>query len=73
MGINRSLSRSSAAPAAGGGAYQTGAQVASNSVRGQSGAGAWTPTVTHLFILIILEIAAFAALRYAFGIVSRTV
>lgn len=72
MGINRTLSRSSAAPAAGGGAYQTGAQVAANSSR-QTGAGAWSPTVTHLFVLIIIEIAAFAALRYAFGIVSRAV
>ena len=71
--IDRSRSRTNVAAAPGGGAFQSGAAVAAASIRSQTGASKWTPTVSHLFILIILEIAAFAALRYAFGVLSRAV
>lgn len=71
--IDRSRSRTNIAASPGGGAFQSGAAVAANTVRGQTSASKWTPTVTHLFVLIILEIAAFAALRYAFGVLSRSV
>jgi hypothetical protein len=73
-GIDRTKSRTSAVnPPGAVGAYQRSDVVASNTVRGQAGTGAWTPTVTHLFVLIILEIAAFAALRYAFGQLSKSI
>lgn len=71
--IDRSRSRSSAAPAPGGGTYQSGAAVAAGSIRSQSQGSSWNPTIVNLFILIILEIAAFAALRYAFGVLSKSV
>lgn len=31
-----------------------------------AGAGAWTPTILNLLVLITLEIAGYVALRYAF-------
>lgn len=31
----------------------------------------WSPTVAHLLVLIVLEVVAFAAIRYAFRIVQR--
>jgi hypothetical protein len=71
--INRTNSRTNVAAAPGGGAYQNGAAVAANSVRGQASSAKWTATVTNLFILIILEIGAFAALRYAFGVLQRAI
>ena len=71
--IDRSRSRSSGAQSPGGGNFQTGATVAATTLRSQTGSNKWTPTVAHLFVLIILEIAAFAALRYAFGVLSRSV
>lgn len=72
MGIDRTRSRTNAAPAAGGGNFQTGASVAASTMRGQQSKD-WSPTITNLLILIILEIAAFAALRYAFGVIQRSV
>lgn len=45
--------------------------MAVNSARGANGGATWTPTVAHLIVLIILEIAAFAAIRYAFGVLTR--
>lgn len=73
MGIDRTRSRSSAAPAAGGGTYQSGAAVAASSIRSSASGSAWNPTITNLMVLIVLEIAAFAALRYAFGVVSKSI
>lgn len=73
MGIDRSRSRTSAAPSPGGGFYQTGATVAATTFRKQSGTSQWSPTVAHLMVLIILEICAFAAIRYAFGVLSKSV
>lgn len=35
-------------------------------VRGAMNAQAWHPTVVNLLVLVIVEIAAYAALRYAF-------
>lgn len=73
MSIDRSRSRTSAQISPGGGAYQNGAAVAANSVRGQASTSQWTPTVARLFVLLILEIAAFAALRYAFGVAAKAI
>jgi hypothetical protein len=40
-------------------------------VAGQSsGPSAWTPTVAHLMVILVIEIAAFAALRYAFKVIK---
>lgn len=72
MGIDRSRTRTSAAPAPGGGNMQTGGAVAAT-MRGGTQSKDWNPTITNLLILIILEIAAFAAMRYAFGVVQRSV
>jgi hypothetical protein len=33
-------------------------------------ASSWTPTVTHLLVILVIEIAAFAALRYAFRVIK---
>jgi hypothetical protein len=73
MPIDRSRSRTSVQASPGGGAYQNGAAVAANSVRGQASTSQWTPTVARLFVLLILEIAAFAALRYAFGVAAKSI
>lgn len=73
MGINRSRSRVNAAPSPGGGNFQTGGTVAATTLRSQTGTSQWSPTVAHLMVLIILEICAFAAIRYAFGVLQRSV
>lgn len=42
-----------------------------DTVAGQSsGPSAWTPTVAHLMVILVIEIAAFAALRYAFKVIK---
>lgn len=62
---------STAAPAESGlGLYGTGDAV-SASTGGGSGASQWTPTVANLLVIVVLEIAAFAALRYAFRVVQN--
>lgn len=35
------------------------------------GAKQWSPTVANLLVILVLELAAFAALRYMFKIVQR--
>lgn len=35
------------------------------------GGTGWTPTVTNLLVLLVVEMAAFAALRYAFHIIQK--
>lgn len=39
-------------------------------MRPSSGAKEWSPTVVNLLILLVLEIIAFAAIRYVFRRVS---
>jgi hypothetical protein len=57
--------RTNAVPSPSGlGSQNTGASVAATSGRGMAAAADWTPTVANLFVLIFLELAAFAALRY---------
>lgn len=34
--------------------------------RGNAAGGTWTPTVVNLVVLVVIEIAAYAALRYVF-------
>ncbi len=36
-----------------------------------TGAKNWSPTVANLMVILVLEVAAFAALRYMFKIVQR--
>lgn len=36
-----------------------------------SGGSQWSPTVANLLVLVVLEVVAFAALRYAFRIVAK--
>jgi hypothetical protein len=31
----------------------------------------WSPTVANLLVLVVLEIAAFAAIRYAFRVLTK--
>lgn len=47
--------------------------MAATTLRSQTGTSQWSPTVAHLMVLIILEICAFAAIRYAFGVLQRSV
>lgn len=35
-----------------------------------AGKSSWTPTVANLLVLVVLELAAFAALRYAFRVLG---
>jgi hypothetical protein len=35
-------------------------------VRGGGGAKAWSPTVVNLLVILVLEIIAFAVIRYVF-------
>jgi hypothetical protein len=79
-GINRGLtddgSVSAAVSAAGSGYYRGAPPRAggTGSMAGPKGAGSralfssdgWTPTVTNLCVLVVLEIGAYAALRWAF-------
>lgn len=66
-GIRRTVRPANAAPNAGAGPVPIGATVPIPTV----GGGKWSPTVANLLVLIVLEIAAFAACRYAFRIVQR--
>jgi hypothetical protein len=66
MGINRTVRPAGAvSPAAGTGRAPNGA--AMTDLRGVRG---WTPTVANLLVLVVLEIVAFAAIRYVFHRVS---
>lgn len=63
-GIPRKI-RSSAAPASSGlGAHVPEVSVAQTSGRGLGATREWTPTVANLLVLLVLELIAFAALRY---------
>lgn len=63
-GIPRKI-KSSAAPASSGlGAAVREASVSQTSGRGLSATKTWTPTVANLLVLIVLEVLAFAGLRY---------
>lgn len=63
--------RSGAAPSSSGlGAAVPGAVVAASSGRGMKATSQWTPTVANLMVLIVLEVFAFAALRY---VINRVV
>lgn len=65
-----------ASPAAGSGYYRGAPPKAGGqgSMAGPKGAGSrplfkaegWTPTVSNLIVLVVLEIVAYAALRYVF-------
>lgn len=37
---------------------------------GNGSSSSWTPTVAHLLVILVIEIAAFAALRYAFRVIK---
>ena len=42
---------------------------------GAGGVGAtkngWSPTVVNLLVLVVVEVAAFAAIRYAFRVLAK--
>lgn len=62
--IHRNI-RSGAAPASSGlGAAVPEASVSQTSGRGLGSTSSWTPTVANLLVLIVLEVLAFAGLRY---------
>lgn len=66
MGINRSATRQqAAAPSPAGGNMRTAADVAST-MRGAVDVKSWTPTVANLIVLLVLELAAYAGIRYLF-------
>lgn len=78
-GINRNLTGGNvdaATPGAGSGYYRGAPPIAGGqgSMAGPKGAGSrslfssdgWTPTVSNLIVLVLLEIGVYAALRYAF-------
>lgn len=65
-GIHRTVRPASGAPNAGAGPVPVGATVPV-----VAGTKQWSPTVANLLVLVVLEIAAFAAIRYAFRIVQR--
>lgn len=69
MGIPRNPNRN-AAPAAGGGYMRSAETVAATSMR-DSGVKAWTPTVANLLVLVLLELVAFALLRYLLRTLQR--
>jgi hypothetical protein len=70
-GINRTRSRTNAVPASSGlGNNVTEASVAGTSGRGLAGTKEWTPTVANLFVIVVLEVVAFALLRY---VINRVV
>lgn len=46
------------------GALTPEASVSMTSGRGMAATKEWTPTVANLFVLVVVEIIAFAALRY---------
>lgn len=69
MGINRNGRNRNAAPSAGGGNMRSVGDVAS-SIRGDM-VKAWTPTVANLVVLVLFELAAFAALRYLLRTLQR--
>jgi len=63
-GIRRTV-RPSAAPANSRlGALNPEASVAGTSGRGMAATSEWTPTVANLLVLVVLEVLAFAGLRY---------
>ena len=63
-GIRRTV-RPSAAPANSGlGAIVPEVSVSQTSGRGLSSTKDWTPTVANLLVLVVLEVVAFAGLRY---------
>lgn len=66
-GIRRNVRPASAAPNAGAGPVPMGGTVPS----GIQATKQWSPTVANLLVLVVLEIVAFAAIRYAFRIVQR--
>lgn len=62
--INRTI-RPGASPASSGlGNQVPEASVSQTSGRGLAGTSAWSPTVANLLVLIVLELIAFAGLRY---------
>lgn len=77
-GIPRGVTREpdAAVPAAGSGYYRGAPPIAGGqgSMAGPKGAGSrplfnadgWTPTVSNLLVLVLLEIGAYMALRWAF-------
>lgn len=67
MGINRTVRPGSSATNQAAGPVSPGETVPST-----PGAGSgWSPTVANLLVLIVLEVVAFAAIRYAFHIVQK--
>lgn len=67
-GINRTIRPGSSAVNQAAGPVSPGESVPSvpSSMGGQ-----WSPTVAHLLVLIVLEVVAFAGIRYAFRIVQK--
>lgn len=64
-GIRRRIPASSAASASSRlGALVPEVSVSQTSGRGLAGTSQWTPTVANLLVLVVLEVVAFAGLRY---------
>lgn len=62
--IHRNIKPGAAPSASGLGSAVSGASVSQTSGRGLSSTKSWTPTVANLLVLVVLEVIAFAGLRY---------
>lgn len=63
-GIRRTVRPSAAAANSRLGALTPEASVSMTSGRGVASTSQWTPTVANLLVLVVLEVLAFAGLRY---------
>lgn len=63
-GIRRTVPASAAAANSRLGALTPEASVSMTSGRGAASTSQWTPTVANLLVLVVLEVLAFAGLRY---------
>lgn len=66
-GINRTVRPGSSATNQAAGPVPPGASVPIPTMSGSQ----WSPTVANLLVILVLEVVAFAAIRYAFRAVQR--
>lgn len=66
-GINRTVRPGSAATNQAAGPVPPGASVPIPTLSGSQ----WSPTVANLLVILVLELGAFAAIRYAFRTIQR--
>lgn len=62
--IHRNIKPGAAPASSGLGNAVSGVSVSQTSGRGLSSTKSWTPTVANLLVLVVLEVLAFAGLRY---------